>query len=585
MMKEAGTERKVVIEEKEEDGRKTLQYKFNESALRTWFHGQDPYADDLSSKMSNFTLNDDRRDILTALCVNIELAVQIGKHLRPEDIVNLFIASRAFNKAISGYLLSSVRIWIQDRCPEAGHIFPFTLYKKHLICDPNGRTWGDIYEERPKGLSPERMQQIRTIPGLRYMQLVLNRDRYCREIIAIMARNGHLMPKSMYSTLLRLWLIMELPKTEQRKALLRNKKMWRDQDLYNAQLFFIKLGMHFNDPIYGPCTYELVHLMMGQRGLYPLWQLLMRKKFTTLAEFIELKVRYDVQIRPEHWGFDLFARGFHRVPFYEVGIGHWEVWGKTGSRRHLGRPDELIPVEAVQRGLQLDDHIRHMILWGYFDWTTGENLVPTEEDMYISDEERALGHADTMHHWKKKHALKKRWDRLTPEEQRAIQEDDEDEKLRALAWCGEEEDDTYEYYSDSDDGEYNLDDEITRGYLMPSQPANHQSTVPALDDKQGWAEFVNDSLIGMPYKVDEDEALRAQIFHQYDSDVSDDSTSWSVWLARNGAEMRELMDDDGRKEHRSELDSAWEADEEEEELQEGGKDGSTEQEDLDMGGT
>ena len=85
---------------------------------------------------------------------------------------------------------------------------------------------------------------------------------------------------------------------------MRNKDIWTDCDLYNAQLLFVKLGMHFNDHVYVPGSLELLHLMMGQRGLYPLWQLLMRKRFTTLPEILQLKVQYDLQMPPGHWGHD-----------------------------------------------------------------------------------------------------------------------------------------------------------------------------------------------------------------------------------------------------------------------------------------
>ncbi|KAL6849350.1 hypothetical protein ACO1O0_008890 [Amphichorda felina] len=531
---------KVDIQEELVEGRKVMQYKFNEPALDKYFEGKDPYRDELADQMNNVSINDTvpGRDIVTKLCANVELAVQLGKQLRPEDILNLYIASKAFRDVVNGYMLSSIRIWIADRCPEAGRIFPFKLYKNHLIRDPHGRTWADMYKDNTTTtpMTPDHLDKIRTIPGLKYMQLVLGRDRYCREITAMMARNGHLMPRSMHDTLLRLWLLMDTGYTEHRRAMLRNPKLWRDQDLYNAQLLFVKLGMHFNDPVFGPSSYELLHLILGQRGLYPLWQLLMRRRFTTLDEIVDAKVRYDFDLTPEHWRRCLSQGGqLHGVPLWQVGTGHCEGWGDGTSRQHLMRPDELVPVEAVSRGLQLDDHIRHMILWGYFDWETGENIVPNEEDIYIADEKTVLAHMDTRHHWRKKHSLKKRWDTLTPEQQAAIREDDEDEQLRAMAWCGNDEADADDSeYDWTEEDTYSLNDEITRGFIVPEQSPDHKSTVPTLDDRDGWADFVTRTLMGTTLELEEDEALRMQAFNPA---LSDDNFDWRAWMREEGFDV------------------------------------------------
>ena len=530
----------IDIEERNEDGRKVQRYKFNQYALDKYFGGRDPYQEDdeLSRGMDNVCLDQDKdNDILTKLCVNVELAVQLGKQLEPESLLNLYIACKAFRDVINSYMLSSVRIWIAERCPEAGHIFPFKMYKKQLIPDPAGRTWRDMYKDSPAAMSAERMDKIRTIPGLKYYQLVLGRDRCCREIIAIMARNGHLLPKTMYETLLRLWLLMDVGVTKHRLAMLRNKELWRDRDLYNVQLLTIKLGLHCNDPVWGPCSYELVHLCLAQKGLYTLWQVLMRKKFTTISEFMEAKVRHDFDIPDEAAHLDaLEIEARYGVPVQDIAKGHLEGWGK--GTLHLVRPDELVAFEAVDRGLELDKHLRYMIFWGYFDWITGENLVPTEEDMYIADAETKLAHMDTVHHWRKRHALKKRWNELTKEQQDEIREEDEDERLRAMAWCGEPEEN--EEASDpgidpwTDEPAYNIHDELDRGFIVPQQAADHQSSVPALADQSGWEHFVNRALMGLPEEISEDDKLR---FQAMDSSLDPENFDWIAFMRDEGFDV------------------------------------------------
>jgi hypothetical protein len=271
----------IKIEKVIVDGREEYRYKFSKSLLEQYFHHQDPYSTPQTLEVPPALPDVKDGDLISALSSTVELAVEIGKYLRPEDIINLYIASRRFRQAIDGHMLSSIRIWIRHRCPEAGLVFPYNLSKKQVILDPSGRTWSDQYQgQTPATLAPDRRNAVRTVPGLRYLQLVIGRDRYCREIIAMLARSGHRMPKTIYGTLLRMWLLLDVSTTEHRRAMLRNRALWRDTDLYNAQLFFIKLGLHFNDPFYGPNSYDLMHLMLGQRGLYPLWQLLLRKRFT-----------------------------------------------------------------------------------------------------------------------------------------------------------------------------------------------------------------------------------------------------------------------------------------------------------------
>jgi hypothetical protein len=177
--------------------------------------------------------------------------------------------------------------------------------------------------------------------------------------------------------------------------------------------------------------------MLGQKGLYPLWQLLLCKKYRTFDEFVELFARYDFRPGRNLWASGADTGEIYGVPLHDIGRGHLEGWGH--GNRHLMRPDELIPIESTRRNLELEDHLMDMVVWGYIDFETGENLVPTEDELYISDDENVLAHMDTRHHWRRKHALKKQWTTLTPEQQQEIIAEDKRDNIRALQFCGEEE--------------------------------------------------------------------------------------------------------------------------------------------------
>ncbi|OAA67004.1 hypothetical protein SPI_01580 [Niveomyces insectorum RCEF 264] len=190
----------------------------------------------------------------------------------------------------------------------------------------------------------------------------------------------------------------------------------------------------------------LVRLLLGQRGgLHVLWSFMRSKQYRTVREMVELLVRYDYvpprlpENVPDHvngdGGFDFNSteqldnnveqlRGFafptsrnrfamtaaqqaalahvvRSVPITEWGTGHLEGWGLGGE--HLLRPDELIPLEAGRRRrvhpeshLDLRLHLPFLVVWGNRDFRTGVNLVPTLEEMYMSDsEEEEEGGEDT----------------------------------------------------------------------------------------------------------------------------------------------------------------------------------------------
>ncbi|KAM5373782.1 hypothetical protein ACJZ2D_006852 [Fusarium nematophilum] len=491
----------ALLDEETEEDQKALsievdghqrKFKFSSDYVIGHFGGEDPY--DVEAHMSKLSLKHNSSvDLVSALSQNLELAIELGKHLRPEDVASLYIACPGFRAAISGHFLSSIRMWVDHKAPEAGRIFSWRLFRSVLIRDPTGREWDDAPRSGIRQLKNDK-DNVRLIPGLRYLQLVLGRERCCREIMAVMARMGFRVPDSMYGTLMRLWILMELSTTAQRKALLRNEDYFTDEHLYNVQFLVVKLAMLFNHPYFGPHTLDMVHLMLGQRGLYPLWQCLTCRRYRSYHEVLALKVQYDQPFPFPGWRSLVRGNKIFGVPIGEIGLGHAEGWGN--GVLHLARPDELVPREAVLRGLDLDRHIRHMMVWGYIDFETGENLVPAEDEMYVSDEEKTLANVDTVGFWQPRHALKKRWADLSPEQQQDIVDEDEDEHLRAMAFCNLDDHDSEYYISgpdddddddDDDDGsEYDLNWEINRGYRMQPQPKEPQHTVPTLDDHEGW---------------------------------------------------------------------------------------------------
>ena len=252
---------------------------------------------------------------------------------------------------------------------------------------------------------PLRPGQQRLVPSMKWLQMIVHREKSVRDILACMARQGHRMKPGMALSLKKsklpwplpsfqaleklsnandwfgtVWLIMDISTTNARVQFMHNETQFTDLDLYNLQFFIVKLDMRFNDPIDGPGTEDLRKLFLGQKSLTPLALLLKRKAFLDCVSVVKLAVRYSYVVRPEHKHMPIFG-----IPPEEVGIGHLEGWGK--GKCHLMRPDELVMRESVRRGLGLKAHIMEMMTWGYVDPITGMNIKVTDEEIYMSDDE------------------------------------------------------------------------------------------------------------------------------------------------------------------------------------------------------
>lgn len=510
-------------------GRQAKRFVFEADGLEEVFGEEEEKPYDLCADMANLRLSmcRDGMDLITALCQSVELTVEIAKHLRPEDLLTLYSTSRAFYQTFNGHALSVIRQVIAHKAPEAGRVFAFNMYRRHLVIDPAGRVWGYQMSEAERYANNIKSKKVRTVPGMRYLQLVLTRDRCCRESLAMLARMGHRTPHGTLDALLRMWLTMEVGLTSQREAMMRSKLLWRNRDLFNAQLFFVKLTMLSNEPSFGERRVNILQICLSQRcGLMFLWEVLLRKRWTTAAEIMQVKLAYRTALRNTSLDIDRNKPTFG-VPFININQGHSEGWGS--GHAHLMRPDELVAGESIRRGLDLHIHLKFMALWGYWDWFTGENLVPTEEEIYISDEETTLAHMDTSHHWKKKHAMKKRWLTLTPEQQRQVRETDEDERLMALAWASKEQ----MIAEDMGDGEARapkLEHEIERGIIV-HMPKSKLQPPKATDSVAAWAEYSSKALSGVPHEPAGDEALRAQALHHHGPEA--DEWDWLDWLEQD----------------------------------------------------
>ncbi|KAM0135488.1 hypothetical protein ACHAP3_005073 [Botrytis cinerea] len=307
-------------------------------------------------------------NIFQSLLLTPEIILEFMRYLSPQNLLTLYSISRPFHAILSRWMAHAIKSIVKHQAPYSYTIYPFVLYRELSMPDPLGTL--------------NHSGQIRRVPSLKYHQMVLHRCRVVRDILASLARQHLRCPPGTNHSLKKVWFLMDLSTTLDRVRLIHNRAFFTNQDLYNIQHFIVKLDMRLNCPTDGPGSDFLRKLMLGQRGLTPLFRLLTRTAFTDLYELYHYSVRYSyTPLTPAP---DLHL-GLFGVPEHEIGTAHLEGWGK--GTKHLMRIDELVMREATRRELGFKEHIMMMLLWGYVDPVTGENLQPSREEMYMSDGE------------------------------------------------------------------------------------------------------------------------------------------------------------------------------------------------------
>ncbi|KAI9828422.1 MAG: hypothetical protein M1832_002850 [Thelocarpon impressellum] len=307
--------------------------------------------------------------IFSRLFSHAEILFEVARHLEFEGLLSLYAISRDFHEHVDARMTTTMLGHSLRLAPESSRTFLFKAYRSLCIPDP---------ARRP---DPRHAQEVRMVPGFRWLRMVLYRESIVAEIVAALATEGHRLPPRASLTLKRMWLTMDVGTNVKRIGLLHNRAFWTDEDLYVATLFFIKLDMRLMDPVDGDGETALRKLMLGQRSLTPLHRLLRRRGGLSRLDILRMQVRYDYTPSPAHRGLSILG-----IPASEIGIGHREGWGSGTSRAKLMRPDKLVMQEALRRGLGLEKRYMDMLLWGYIDLQTFEDVPVRPEEMLPEEE-------------------------------------------------------------------------------------------------------------------------------------------------------------------------------------------------------
>lgn len=150
-----------------------------------------------------------------------------------------------------------------------------------------------------------------------------------------------------------------------------------------ALLFFVKLDLCFTDPVDGMGQTTFRKMVLGQRSLSCLGRVLKRNEGRSPLEVARLWVRWA---EPE-WLAEMKEEGVEGqglsvlgVPADKVGAAGCEGW-IAGAERLIGLED-LCLMEGLKRGLDLDELLVDMMLWGYVE--KEQETLKALEDMELA---------------------------------------------------------------------------------------------------------------------------------------------------------------------------------------------------------
>ena len=329
-------------------------------------------------------MNFDEFNVFKALLNFPELIHNVARFMTLESLISLYAISKDFHILVNARFTTMIKSQAELKAPESAAVFKFKCYRNLCIYDPARRQ------------NEERENRIRSVPGFRWLRFIFFREKVVHEIMLLLANEGHRFPKGTSLVIKKIWFIMDISDAVRRIALVRNKDIWRDKELFLAIMFFIKLDMRFNDPVDGTGELEMRKMMFAQRSLGTLWRVLKREEMLNQLEMMQMFIRWKYKPLPQHRHMNLFG-----VQPRDIGRGEYEAWG-YGSKKIL-RPDEIVTKEALTRGLGIHARILDMMIWGHVDkrndsfkdvWPVTIKVAKTDEADKDKDKEESSEDSD-----------------------------------------------------------------------------------------------------------------------------------------------------------------------------------------------
>lgn len=301
--------------------------------------------------------------VFNALLRYPELTLEFSKQLDIEDLIALYAISKEFHLLVNGRFTTMILGQSNAKAPESSKTFIFRCYKSLCMRDPARRS----NETKP--------DELRFIPSFRWLRMILFREAVVDDILGSLALEGHRLPQRTRLTIKKIWFTIDISDNARRIGLMHNTTFWSNKDLFLATMFFIKLDMRLTHPTAGNGEIGLRKMLLGQRSLSMLAKVLRREEMRTQVDMLRMIVRFNYE-PPRYRHMDIMG-----VPSQEIGKLQYEGWGARSTK--FIQIDELVMREAVKRKLNLQSFYVDMMMFGYIDKQTFQDIrIPmrTQED-------------------------------------------------------------------------------------------------------------------------------------------------------------------------------------------------------------
>ncbi|KAK7189003.1 uncharacterized protein CC84DRAFT_1260016 [Paraphaeosphaeria sporulosa] len=300
--------------------------------------------------------------VYKAILRHPNLFFQFAIRLSQKTIIDLYAIDKEFHYRFNKYSTSIIHDFARHHAPQAAYIFSWVLFPELCISDPMLRPM----DGRP--------HLARDIPSLRWTQMVIHRDNVVRTILTILATNGHRVPRETYIVLMKFWLLMEMNNTTLRTTFLADNTIWTNQDLYFFHLFLMKLDMHFNHPVHNHGFIDLSHMLLTQKTLSTLHNVLVGQQTLDYDDLTDMLIRTyheeDLDLDTNPW---LADPEEHGVVADNMGTLSREGWIFEGESMHS--PVDLVRIEAIDRGLDIQEYLIDFMMYGYIDPDRKQNVA------------------------------------------------------------------------------------------------------------------------------------------------------------------------------------------------------------------
>ncbi|KAL8873084.1 MAG: hypothetical protein Q9174_001388 [Haloplaca sp. 1 TL-2023] len=336
----------------------------------------------LAGSNPGYDISSNPPGVFNRLLHHPELALETVSHLDVDTLLSLYAISKPFHHLANSRFTSMIKAHARIRCPESADVFRPRCYKTLCQRDPARRPNNTKAAQQPP------VQMARDVPSFRWLKMILYREDVVDDIVALLEREGLMLLAATTKTIKKMWFVMDIPTNLKRAAVMHSRQFWTDADLYLATLFIIKIDMLLLDPVRTNGHLGMRKMLFGQRSLGTLNRVLKREELRNSYELMKMIVQWNWVPSPVE---RRARKPIFGVPYARIGQMQYEGWGANPGVI-FNQVDRLVYMESFRRRLDMPAHFEDMVLYGFVDKRTGEDIwtVEQKEMMRVKEEREML---------------------------------------------------------------------------------------------------------------------------------------------------------------------------------------------------